>query len=323
MKEVLQKLLLVIMVFSLFFTGCVEKQPPLSDADSYFNRGFAYLDENKPEKAIGDFTKAIELNPNEARAYLFRGSIYSAMFENEKAIKDFNKVIEIDSAFALAYEMRAEAYIGRAVEEPSSDEYGSLSPRAEEYIKKAEEDFKKVDELDPSFANLDKHRGLGYFVPETNQFIFPALSSDSRILRGQLIMGVTTMEEVVSLLPPWPGHGPSPFEYKESPEDDGKVREVLVNSKYSYNPMSCDFVLIFDKNQKIIAIDAMLSESKEAQEVVKKFMKQNQLIEIPTNDSFYKTMRGEIMPCTSVDIHIQSENELIFKVTYFNTCLPQ
>ena len=47
-------------------------------------------------KALNEFTRAIELNPNLAMAYLMRGTTYAMLNDGPKARKDYNVAIKID-----------------------------------------------------------------------------------------------------------------------------------------------------------------------------------------------------------------------------------
>ena len=67
------------------------------DGDFYFNRG-----NNKQRKgdfygAISDFTKAIEINPNDDDAFYNRGNSKSEIKDYYGSIYDYTKAIEIDS----------------------------------------------------------------------------------------------------------------------------------------------------------------------------------------------------------------------------------
>jgi len=55
------------------------------------------------DKAIADYTKAIELNPKLAGAYLNRGLTWAQKGELDKAIADYTKAIELNPKFALTY----------------------------------------------------------------------------------------------------------------------------------------------------------------------------------------------------------------------------
>ena len=47
------------------------------DADAYYMRGVVYLKQGQNDRAIADFTKAVELAPNFAKAYCNRGVAYA------------------------------------------------------------------------------------------------------------------------------------------------------------------------------------------------------------------------------------------------------
>jgi tetratricopeptide (TPR) repeat protein len=62
------------------------------------------------EKAIADFTKIIELNPDDAIAYYNRGMAYSFLQNYSNAIADYNQAIELKPDYANAYYNRGMAY---------------------------------------------------------------------------------------------------------------------------------------------------------------------------------------------------------------------
>lgn len=74
------------------FSKAIELNP--KEAGFYFNRGSTYLKLNRYKKAIEDFDRAIKLNPSSTEAYLNRDAAYQYLSQYEKAIKDFTKVIE-------------------------------------------------------------------------------------------------------------------------------------------------------------------------------------------------------------------------------------
>ena len=66
-------------------------------AQAYGQRAAMYCHHVKqPEKAIEDYTKAIELDPNRTCLYSNRASCYTRMKQPEKAIEYFNKALELD-----------------------------------------------------------------------------------------------------------------------------------------------------------------------------------------------------------------------------------
>ena len=75
-------------------------------ADEYFNSGY-YKDEAKDYYgAISDYTKAIEVIPNDDKAYFFKGLSWAALEKYDWSISDFNKSIELEPNFAEVYYMR-------------------------------------------------------------------------------------------------------------------------------------------------------------------------------------------------------------------------
>ena len=62
------------------------------------------------EKTIADYTRAIELNPDDTSAYNDRGIAYADSGDLYHAILDFSKVIELDPDYAMAYNNRGISY---------------------------------------------------------------------------------------------------------------------------------------------------------------------------------------------------------------------
>jgi tetratricopeptide (TPR) repeat protein len=77
-----------------------------------FNRGTRNAKNGALIKAIEDFTKAIEIKPDDIMAYNNRGSAYAQQGDYIQAISDFTKAIGINSNNPVAYHNRAVAYFG-------------------------------------------------------------------------------------------------------------------------------------------------------------------------------------------------------------------
>jgi len=80
-------------------------------ARAYINRGAAYAELGKYDKAIEDLNKAIKLNKDFAYAYYNRGNAYVKLNRYDKAIKDYNKAIELNPDDAEAYGNRGLVYV--------------------------------------------------------------------------------------------------------------------------------------------------------------------------------------------------------------------
>jgi tetratricopeptide (TPR) repeat protein len=98
---------------------------------AYDDRGFAFSKVGRYGDAITDFTKAIELNPNDITAYNGRSFAYSRTGQHDKAIADAERAIDLGPEKALAYQSRAVAYEGKKEYDKAIADWGKaieLSP---------------------------------------------------------------------------------------------------------------------------------------------------------------------------------------------------
>jgi len=94
------------------YTKAIELNP--RDAKAYNNRGNAYGNKGQYDQAIADYTKAIELNPRDATTYYNRGMSYGKdKGQHDQAIADYTKAIELNPRFAAAYNNRGIAYYNK------------------------------------------------------------------------------------------------------------------------------------------------------------------------------------------------------------------
>jgi tetratricopeptide (TPR) repeat protein len=104
---------------------------------SYFWRGKTYGNKQKWDLAIADLSMAIKLAPNQfPSAHVERGSAFREKGEFSQAIEDFSKSIDIMPSYADAYFQRARTFVEM------------------ESYEKASMDFEKTKEVDPSTAKL-------------------------------------------------------------------------------------------------------------------------------------------------------------------------
>lgn len=90
------------------YNKAIELNPNYTSA--YYNRACAYAEMGQYSEAIADYDRTIELRPNHFLAYYNRGLVYSRIGENEKAIADYNRAIQVDPDDADAYYSRGLAY---------------------------------------------------------------------------------------------------------------------------------------------------------------------------------------------------------------------
>ena len=70
-------------------------------------RGSVYLKMGNTKNAIGDFSRALQIDANHPKAYHLRGLAHEMEGDDDKALKDFDKAIDIDSEYGAAYYSRA------------------------------------------------------------------------------------------------------------------------------------------------------------------------------------------------------------------------
>lgn len=152
-------------------------------AEAYSSRGGRHSLLKEHEKAIEDYTKAIQLTPKEDyyfidRYYVQRGEAYVKLKDYNRAIKDFTSVIKLIPTKPAHYQKRAECYVNlgeykKAVEDYTTaidikpDFSGNYHSRGEVYFlmkdyNRALEDFSKAIKLDPNDKYYYKDRAKVY-----------------------------------------------------------------------------------------------------------------------------------------------------------------
>ncbi len=92
-----------------------SKKPPLASARAYYDRAGTHYMNHDYEAQLEDLDKAIELDPNLAEAYFMRGNLYASNLPKqrggyEKAIADYTRCLEIKPNDAGARWNRAMHY---------------------------------------------------------------------------------------------------------------------------------------------------------------------------------------------------------------------
>src|SRR6185503_6944644 len=77
---------------------------------AYIDRGRTYIQQEDNDRAIADFTKAIELDPEGASAYNHRGVAYANKLDFDSAIADFDKALQFDPLLKNAHANRGLAF---------------------------------------------------------------------------------------------------------------------------------------------------------------------------------------------------------------------
>ena len=116
----------------------------VSQAQDFFFRGVAKTKNRQYKKAIKEYSRAIELDPNFVEAYLKRCEMRYKLGDNQGVLDDCYQIIKIKSSVPKAY-----YYQGRA--------RFSLG-----YVQSAIDSYSEAIRQQPNYAQVYYHRGIAY-----------------------------------------------------------------------------------------------------------------------------------------------------------------
>jgi tetratricopeptide (TPR) repeat protein len=125
------------------YTKAINLDP--ENWEAFQGRGVAKASIENDTEAMGDFTKAIEINPLDGYSYYCRGRLNYANYK--EAIQDFTRAIDIDSNNEYSYCVDAFCYRARLKTLGLDDYSGAI------------EDYTKAIELDPNRSDSYYKRG--------------------------------------------------------------------------------------------------------------------------------------------------------------------
>ena len=84
-----------------YYTRCIAwgDQSPEDLAETYNNRGIAYVDQGEYQRAIQDYDEAVRLNPSYAHAYYNRGLAHLKRGNQDLAVRDYNQAVRLDPGY--------------------------------------------------------------------------------------------------------------------------------------------------------------------------------------------------------------------------------
>ncbi|MBO9198899.1 MULTISPECIES: tetratricopeptide repeat protein [Niastella] len=145
----------------------------------YFMRASMENIQSKPDEALADFTKAIEMNPRFVRAYAMRAGLYFDKNQMDLALTDLSKATDINAQYGYPYFLRGWIYHNQQQYDQAIAEYtknikydlrvsDSYFNRAVIYrIQKKTDlaiaDYNKVLEFTPKDADVYGNRGNIYY----------------------------------------------------------------------------------------------------------------------------------------------------------------
>jgi tetratricopeptide (TPR) repeat protein len=148
-----------------YYSKAIERQP--KEVKYLYQRGIQYFKLTKYDEAIADFSKSIQLNPNNADAYNDRGSAYKMKGDLTKAAADYLQASKYGKS-SIAFNNLGNTYreqkqykkaittFDQAIQFNANDKLlwnnRGYAKFEDENFKGAIDDFKKVNEIDPAYA---------------------------------------------------------------------------------------------------------------------------------------------------------------------------
>jgi len=115
--DIFKSFLVFFLIFGFLTCSSKEKQ-----AEKHFKDGFEYQNQGDLDKAIEEYKKAIELNPNYLQAHMNLGAAYIGQKKYDQAIEEFNAVVKLNYYYGTAHYNLGYVYLLKGVKEKAQEE---------------------------------------------------------------------------------------------------------------------------------------------------------------------------------------------------------
>ena len=149
------------------FTRAIDLET--NDAETYRLRGQARLALFDLDAALSDFTEVCKLRPTEAGAFIERGGVLFKLRQSEKALADAATAIQLNPNHSPAYELRGQLLRDQGKFTEALEEFSraiQYTPNLGYYIERAQT-YQALDRHDLAIADLDKAIELDPDQPHT------------------------------------------------------------------------------------------------------------------------------------------------------------
>ena len=108
----------------------------------------AYNDKGDYDRAIDDYTQAIQLNPNDAYAYKNRGLAYNDKGDFDRTIEDYTQAIQFNPNDAYAYKNRGMVWLHLAAWDKAKSDLTAARDRGMDIIALFHNDYESVPDFE-------------------------------------------------------------------------------------------------------------------------------------------------------------------------------
>jgi len=116
-----------------------------TNARALYNRGLILMNKNRNDEALPYFKHPLFYNPQYVEAYVNRGNILRDKGRNEEAMSDYNSALQLNPAFSKGYFNRGNLFLNL------------------KQFDQAIQDFTKAIAIDGNYAKAYYNRGLAYY----------------------------------------------------------------------------------------------------------------------------------------------------------------
>ncbi len=116
-ENVSKSFLVFFLIFGFLTCSSREKQ-----AEKHFKVGFGYQNQGNLDKAIEEYKKVIELNPNHLKAHMNLGAAYIGQKKYDQAIDEFNAVVKLNYYYGTAHYNLGYVYLLKGEKEKAQKE---------------------------------------------------------------------------------------------------------------------------------------------------------------------------------------------------------
>jgi tetratricopeptide (TPR) repeat protein len=153
---------------------------PQLAADGYNNRGISNRALKRPDLALADFTKAIDLNPKKPEFLVNRGNAAVDLKKSDEALADYGRAIAVDPTFALAYANRGHYFAAM----------GKLDEALKDLSKAIELDAQNPEPLYTRAMVYRTKREFAKAIPDLDKYIALNPESGQYLADGYLNRGI-------------------------------------------------------------------------------------------------------------------------------------
>jgi hypothetical protein len=155
---------------------------------------------------------------------------------------------------------------------------------------------------------------------QTEQVVVPAIRWGGK-RDGELILGESTLPQVLTMLPAFPGHGPKKPTGKIGSMVAREVRQVLDRITREYNPAGTQTIVGFDRTQRLIFVHFIV-EPAQAERYARELDRVAKMHDAHRSSSLV-IRRGRLTPCVLVETTARvgkNQGATISGAAYFYTC---